>query len=92
MSLAGVACLSRLSCEKDADGSKGCGAFGGLWASSRDGGGETLSTTISIYQMIHMNIYIEMYAQAVRRRCWRIGGRGLLPLKGGERVLLEWML
>ena len=49
MSLAGVACLSRLSCEKDADGSKGCGAFGGLWASSRDESGEMLSTTILMY-------------------------------------------
>ena len=63
MSLAGVACLSRLSCEKDADGSKGCGAFGGLWASSRDESGEMLSTTNSMYQMVYMNVYIEMYAQ-----------------------------
>lgn len=65
MSLAGVACLSRLSCEKDADGSKGCGAFGGLWASSRDESGEMLSITNSMYQMIYMNAYIEIYAQAV---------------------------
>ena len=92
MSLAGVACLSRLSCVGDANEPEGCEAFGGLWASSRDEVGETLSTTISMYQMIHMNVYIEMYAQAVGRRRWRIGGRGLLPLKGGERVLLEWML
>lgn len=92
MSLAGVACLSRLSCEKDADGSKGCGAFGGLWASSRDESGEMLSTTISMYQMTYMNVYIEMYSQAVGRRRWRIGGRGLLPLRGEGRVLLEWML
>ena len=92
MSLAGVACLSRLSCVGDANEPEGCGAFGGLWASSRDESSETLSTTISMYQMTYMNVYIEMYAQAVGRRRWRIGGRGLLPLKGGERVLLEWML
>ncbi len=49
MSLAGVACLSRLSCEKDADGSKGCGAFGGLRASSRDESSEMLFTTILMY-------------------------------------------
>lgn len=92
MSLAGVACLSRLSCVGDANEPEGCGALGGLWASSRNGGGETLSTTISMYQMTYMNVYIEMYAQAVGRRRWRIGGRGLLPLRGEGRVLLEWML
>lgn len=92
MSLAGVACLSRLSCVGDANEPEGCEAFGGLWASSRDESSETLFTTISMYQMTYMNVYIEMYAQAVGRRRWCIGGRGLLPLKGGERVLLEWML
>ena len=92
MSLTGVACLSRLSCVGDANEPEGCEAFGGLWASSRDEVGETLSTTISMYQMTYMNVYIEMYAQAVGRRRWRISGRGLLPLRGEERVLLEWML
>ena len=60
MSLAGVVCLSRLSCVGDANEPEGCGVFGGLWASSRDGGGETLSNTISMYKMIYMNVYIEM--------------------------------
>lgn len=92
MSLAGVACLSRLSCEKDADGSKGCGAFGGLWASSRDGGWrDTIYYYFNVsndsYECLHRNVRMSS-----GRRCWRIGGRGLLPLKGGERVLLEWML
>ena len=49
MSLAGVACLSRLSCVGDANEPEGCGAFGGLWASSRDESGEMLSTTILMY-------------------------------------------
>lgn len=62
MSLAGVACLSRLSCVGDANEPEGCEAFGGLWASSRDESGEILSITISMYQMIYMNAYIEMYA------------------------------
>lgn len=62
MSLAGVAWLPRLSYVGDANEPEGCGAFGGLWASSRDEDGETLSTTISMYQMIHINVYIEMYA------------------------------
>ena len=92
MSLTGVACLSRLSCEKDADGSKGCEAFGGLWASSRDGGWRDaiyyyFNVSNDLYECLHRNV-----STSSGRRCWRIGGCGLLPLRGEERVLLDWML
>lgn len=60
MSLTGVACLSRLICVGDANEPEGCEAFGGLWASSRDESSETPSTTIQMYQMTYMNVYIEM--------------------------------